>query len=494
VKAHAYCLLPFISIFLVSACSEKSETEFPSNSETLTAIPISELGEVGERVKQLGSGAPTDLDGDGIPEAQLTRDQKGGIQFETVTAEGGVDYIYEKSAAGATHSLADVNGDGMTDYQEDAYVDEKGRRSKIVYQYDFNFDGYPESRRTDIFDWDNKLQRVTEERDDEGNGDYIIVKQWTRKLWTRDDIIKKSRNNDEVSVKKNFIPVDHNGDGLLTLQSEDLGCGKTTDETIKNINKLFKATTCAFEQANSCFKEINRLVFKKFQSAYIHLFLETLQVTCGSHEKNYSAFTDTSDSGYIIFVDPEHVFKNCKTEDESCQQKEEEELCSLMLHELMHVAEFPVGDDHDGKYDVIYSCARHCGFCQNEINTLSTDCITCVNYGQNDPLAPVFGGIDPLQCGSQEIIEEGPCEDTYAVCHAGLGCISAVCEQCRTSKLYSCDTKRVDVDMTVFSSFCCLQCPSDCDSSNDFPCKELEEQEYIINNCDEFIPERCKGK
>ena len=206
-KAHAYCLLPFIAIFLVSACSEKSETEFPSNTETLTAIPISELGEVGERVKQLGSGAPTDLDGDGIPEAQLTRDQKGGIQFETVTAEGGVDYIYEKSAAGATHSLADVNGDGMTDYQEDAYVDEKGRRSKIVYQYDFNFDGYPESRRTDIFDLDNKLQRVTEERDDEGNGDYIIVKQWTRKLWTRDDIIKKSRNNDEVSVKKTSYPL-----------------------------------------------------------------------------------------------------------------------------------------------------------------------------------------------------------------------------------------------------------------------------------------------
>ena len=295
-------------------------------------------------------------------------------------------------------------------------------------------------------------------------------------------------------LKKNFIPVEHNGDGLLTLQSEDLQCGKTTDETIKNINKLFKATTCAFDQASSCFKEINGLVFKMFKTAYTHLFLETLQVTCGSHDKNYSAFTDTSDFGYVIFVDPEHVFKDCKTEDTSCQQKEEEELCSLMLHELMHVADFPVGDDHDGKYDLIYSCARHCGFCQNEVNTLSIDCITCVNYGQDDPLASAFGSIDPLQCGSLEIIEEGPCEDTYAVCHAGLGCISAACEQCRTSKLYSCDMNRVDADTTVFTNFCCLQCPSDCDSSNDFPCKELGEKDYEINNCDNFVPERCKNK
>ena len=192
----------FVAICLASACSEKSEQENTAKPEALTAIPISELGKVGERVQQLGSGAPTDLDGDGIPEAQMTRDQEGGIQFETVAADGNVDYIYKRSANGASHTLADVNEDGMTDYQQDSYVDEKGRRSKIVYQYDFNFDGYPESRRTDVFDWENKLQRVTEERDDEGNGNYVVVKQWTRKLWTRDDIIKKKQNSDEVSVKK----------------------------------------------------------------------------------------------------------------------------------------------------------------------------------------------------------------------------------------------------------------------------------------------------
>ena len=132
----------FVAICLASACSEKSEQENTAKPEALTAIPISELGKVGERVQQLGSGAPTDLAGDGIPEAQMTRDQEGGIQFETVAADGNVDYIYKRSANGASHTLADVNEDGMTDYHQDSYVDEKGRRSKIVYQYDFNFDGY----------------------------------------------------------------------------------------------------------------------------------------------------------------------------------------------------------------------------------------------------------------------------------------------------------------------------------------------------------------
>lgn len=191
-KAHAYCLLPFIAIFLVSACSEKSETEFPSNSETLTAIPISELGEVGERVKQLGSGAPTDLDGDGIPEAQLTRDQSGVVHFETVNLQGNVNRYQVFNPDGSSTTLIDYNNDGQTDAQIEDFVNKKGERSKIVYLNDLNFDGYPEERRTDVYDWDNRLRTVTEERDDEGNGNYIIIKQWTRKLWKAEDFKKKA--------------------------------------------------------------------------------------------------------------------------------------------------------------------------------------------------------------------------------------------------------------------------------------------------------------
>lgn len=194
-KAHAYCLLPFIAIFLVSACSEKSETEFPSNTETLTAIPISELGEVGERVKQLGSGAPTDLDGDGIPEAQLTRDQSGVVHFETVNLLGNVNRYQVFNPDGSSTTLIDYNNDGQTDAQIEDFVNKKGERSKIVYLNDLNFDGYPEERRTDVYDWDNRLRTVTEERDDEGNGNYIIIKQWTRKLWKAEDFKKKRRGD-----------------------------------------------------------------------------------------------------------------------------------------------------------------------------------------------------------------------------------------------------------------------------------------------------------
>ena len=194
-KAHAYCLLPFIAIFLVSACSEKSETEFPSNTETLTAIPISELGEVGERVKQLGSGAPTDLDGDGIPEAQLTRDQSGVVHFETVNLLGNVNRYQVFNPDGSSTTLIDYNNDGQTDAQIEDFINKKGERSKIVYLNDLNFDGYPEERRTDVYDWDNRLRTVTEERDDEGNGNYIIIKQWTRKLWKAEDFKKKRRGD-----------------------------------------------------------------------------------------------------------------------------------------------------------------------------------------------------------------------------------------------------------------------------------------------------------
>ena len=155
----------------------------PADFSFSTKVSLPEDSEYGKSLNDLVEGKSADLDGDGFAEARLTIDEKGSFYFTSTTPEGNVEFYAEKHRDGSEHLLQDTNKDGKTDVQEDLSFDgDAGQRSRRVRLADGDFDGYPEERRTEIIDYDNELMTVIEERDDEGNGNYIVLKQWERKI------------------------------------------------------------------------------------------------------------------------------------------------------------------------------------------------------------------------------------------------------------------------------------------------------------------------
>ncbi len=200
-KARACSMLFFATLCLSTGCEAPAPKEDEGlsgrtepSSETLITVSTSEMGELGRLLEEVSSGKPTDMDNDGFPETRLTVDEDGAIHYESLTPEGNVQFYSVKYPDGSSHTLSDINGDGNTDYQEDVFVDaEELRILQRIKQYDRNFDGYPEERKTIEFDRENQLMIVTEERDDEGSGNYIVVDRWTRFMPNIDDARREYR-------------------------------------------------------------------------------------------------------------------------------------------------------------------------------------------------------------------------------------------------------------------------------------------------------------
>lgn len=296
-----------------------------------------------------------------------------------------------------------------------------------------------------------------------------------------------------------FLPMI--SDEGYSFMIDESGCGDTAEDNAANMKKILDAFNCAFSERKKCLKETNEAVYQEFLSFFYPLVLGRIGFACTELPEEYAGWTITDDPlTPIIYFDPARVFKNCGAGDTACQKQESETLCSLMLHELMHAARLPDGDDHDVGVDLIYSCARYCGFCQihgdqdsedpGERTHPSVDCAICARYKRAEIGNFEVNGIDPKECGYMKLFQEGPCDDTYAVCHSGLGCISAECEQCRTATLYDCDYNKIEE--TIFENFCCLQCPADCNSSNDFPCETEKPKDE--DNCTNYAPPAYKIK
>ncbi len=188
-KARAYPMLLLAALYLVTGCENPAPTEQALNDDKNSLMMGSNLGEIGKLAAEVNRGEPADTDGDGFAETLMTTAADGTIYYEVMNPNGYVRFYWVKYPDGNEHTLSDVNGDGNADYQEDVFVnsEQKTLIERRIKQYDRNFDGYPEERKTIEFDRENRLMTVTEERDDEGSGNYIVVERWTRFMPNIDD-------------------------------------------------------------------------------------------------------------------------------------------------------------------------------------------------------------------------------------------------------------------------------------------------------------------
>ena len=274
--------------------------------------------------------------------------------------------------------------------------------------------------------------------------------------------------------------------------------------------KIESAAECAITRGRKCLNNTNKSWFNKITSWFNRG--KKLRVDCGPPKnskdaqnpefvENFVAQADSYNSifwkslgDFIVFLrsDPEILFNpkqingllGCASTDTSCiSQNNDDKLCNIFLHELMHhMDRIKPHPDHD-KYEIdeIYSCGRYCGSCaQNLLGATGdphADCLRC---------AGTFD--EKLACGYVEEIKEEACEGSFGVCHSGLGCIYGQCEKCKTIYRNTCDEEILGGEARTVEKedfLCCAQCPADCDSANDFPC----ETSYLTENtCHDPLP------
>lgn len=461
-----YLKLTIACFLCLTTCSPEKTTiaersNEPSEFENTDGVLVPNLRSLEEKISRAQQGLPVDFDGDGFPEFMKAIDSAGVEYIEMTDEAGNVFYYSEEHPGEKIHILKDSNGDGMTDIQVDRTI----HPSKDIWLRDRDYDGYPEERLTITYDIDAKQSYSLLERDLDGDEIYEITIEGTQSL-------------EHSSLKKNISKTRTSGfNDVPAIQVLYENCATEQNTAVQNGEKIVNAINCAFNHGLNCLKRTNKSIYADAIS-----FIgkgNKLIVKCDSSLKT-PAQTSWYPFGFwpeeIIFGNS-HAFRECSPGDANCLREEESLLCNLMIHEYLHVVGFGrESTSHDMGVDEVYSCGRFCGLCSNALQGApgfpNRDCARCAGTLE-----------EKLQCGHVEKIISGPCQNTYSICHQGLGCISAPCDKCTELYGYTCEEEISD-DMS-YPSFiymrsdflCCSECPETCNGSNDFPCGESLEPE-----------------
>jgi hypothetical protein len=168
---------------------------------------------------------------------------------------------------------------------------------------------------------------------------------------------------------------------------------------------------------------------------------------------------------------------------------DDKDLCSLVLHEFLHIAGEGFEPGHDEGVDRVYSCGRYCAGCSNVAKgapaSSNVDCARCAETEAQKK-----------QCGYKEEVTDGECgsDAPWGICHGGLACLLGRCETCRSIEVQNCEGEPISARFN-----CCAGCPSDCNRSNDFPCigNPLTENtcdELGVNHPHEHRPRTCSRR
>ena len=233
---------------------------------------------IAQQIEALERGEMVDMDGDGFAEMSLTIDEEGARHLESITPEGNVDFYAVTYPDGSKHMLSDTNNDGSTDVQEDLAVQPQRKRIRLE---DKDFDGYPEERRTTTYDYEQSIIVMTEERDDDMDGEYTIINQWTR------EIFKFDLPKEEAGHQKSYHPKTKSNPST----SGDI-IGKCDSEQGE---KLLRAFDCFLAKRWTCLEEINKEWNKILSSLPSKIFSQgKLDVRCQEHEK-YASYSSINE-------------------------------------------------------------------------------------------------------------------------------------------------------------------------------------------------------
>lgn len=230
-------------------------------------------------------------------------------------------------------------------------------------------------------------------------------------------------------------------------------------------DRLAKAISCAVDRARGCLANTNDAFAQKMAET---LFTGSLNVFCGTtqnpaqdkpcNEQGSNTNSATTDRGGWSG----DMSLNGANMDGLAS---DDELCSVMLHEMLHWADLPDdGDIHNDGVDKVYACGRYCGGskgCQETARNTppgcgvsgSWDCARCAGSAQ-----------EKAKCGYKTKLSNNT-DAPWGICHGGLACILGTCDSAKTDDRFTCDG-----ELTSSTFLCCATCTSGCTDSNDFPC------------------------
>lgn len=376
-----------------------------------------------------------DLDGDGERELTVYRTPDGVTHW--VWAPGGiVAFEVDRAPDGTeTRRLAFEN------YAYWAEVDVFQPNGDAVFQFDSRNANRFDRRITRTVVDDTTFQWVEERVD---GGAFVQTDAWQSTRWadqggTGSDGCKGTRN-----MPTEFGPFADNVPGIFFVDDgEAAGC--SLEEKVK----LGKAMQCLKERLDGCLDRINSTVRNRLAS---RLATDEWQLGCDNPCPGRDA---TSQPRFGNIAAQTNFSKG------ALMNASPEELCALLIHEGLHMAESPHdprAHDLQGK-DEIYACAHYCGGCTsrgpaNPRPTPNQDCATCA---ANDAKRRA--------CGvkrQREAVGQGP-----SVCTGGLGTLMTPCPDWQAPVSRDCNDKPIGDPET--SAGCCTMCPPNA-MTNSKPC------------------------
>ena len=459
-----------------------------------------------EKAELARSGAPVDFDNDGFAETQASEDENGVLTVKVSNPNNKVYFLSTIYPDGRKHVLYDSNRDGRMD-EDEHWTLNPFQKTGL---YDLDFDGYPEKRVIMTADPDgiHGTQRVEFDRD--GDGTYVLESEWHGELSFR--IVTSEEETKDRAPKKNNSKtknIDMNkAQSLIDVE----GCKEHGPKLKKALDCALSGMTCLANTNNKIFNEFNSFLVDavKPHSDQAGKFVRSGMIECekltspstGAETKfskwagnmikikfNTKIPSPTSEEAQIK---PEGL-RNCDTGDSTCLQKEEDELCNMMIHELIHASRGH-GDepaDHNNGVDEIYSCARYCAKCSNAMNgapnSPNVDCARC------------GGTIDEkFTCGFFETMIEKECmeNDGNGFCQSVQdgGCVRDQCKTCRYIYENTCEKQNVtDLEMVRFTKkfWCCSACPESCGADARISDKCIQSNQFNLKNTCKEKPPMC---
>ncbi len=397
---------------------------------------------------RLQDGVGADFDGDGVDEVKVEVANGVVLTWFDQDQNGSPEMLRRKRPNGDVELLFDPDEDGFPN----TYEVQRATEREILEDLDRN--QVHDRRRLEVYDGSGNMQVTLSHLDKSGT-------------WVQDDQFTVTRRRAKCGVKQPGAPANGSvgpdcfdppqqtlnrpGDVIVVYDSggaqDSQGfCSRAHSE------KIGKAVACALGQVRGCLKDTNGDEYRRMMTALGSG--RRMSIDCGMICGGQAAADDSGVSFPSASLD----------------RMSDAELCSALLHEMLHWAGTPdSGDTHGDGVDRVYACGRYCGGARG---CTYTSAGATQNYDTTCQVTPakdcaICAGTvaEKLKCGQRT--EQRPAVTPLGgVCHAGLACVAGDCLDTIENRLLTCD----GVDTGMLSGPCCNSCPSTCNRSNDLPC------------------------
>ena len=390
-----------------------------------------------QELAKLQAGEAADLDGDGTPEAKLTKNATGGRRLEVDwNGDGTPEYVSDKEPGKSGSLTVDANEDGQIDVKIQGTVGPLAR----TIERDTNFNGKMDRRWRETYDVGAGTVRLVIESDPEEDGTFTQLSDTTLPV----SLAQGTKCDGQAGFPSNRgDPAD--SVGAMRIPT-DGGGGRCTAAQAK---RIAKALGCAVGKGLLCLTATNRELADQLTE---QLADGSLVVGCGNTCSGSDANTEHYPS-WSPFT------PRMNLNDSHVSGMTDDELCSVVLHELLHWAGQGLDPNHDQGTDRLYACGRYCGGCTTRgpagaFKSKNVDCAVCASTADKKK-----------QCGTKEKLANMPCPPAYTLCHKSF--TNAACEVCKGWRFEACDDTALPDPPQTFK--CCETCPSGF-TMNDKPC------------------------